>query len=98
MREVGAKPVLSGFNGTDGSVELFVGNNPTDIGGGVRTVVAPGGHRDAPMPGTYPQNYGGYIMPGSTLDNMGIFVSQWNTATGTPYTVEQFQVNLACSR
>ncbi|WP_205874470.1 hypothetical protein [Mycobacterium camsae] len=43
-----------------------------------------------------PQNYGGYIMPGATLDNMGILVSQWNATPvnpGIPYTVEQFQVH-----
>jgi hypothetical protein len=50
--------------------------------------VAPGGE-----PGKVPQNYGGYIMPGATLDNMGILVSQWNTDTGIPYTVEQFQIH-----
>ncbi|WP_165701843.1 DUF4185 domain-containing protein [Mycobacteroides abscessus] len=47
-------------------------------------------------PTRVPQNYGGYIMPGATLDNMGILVSQWNTTpdnNGIPYTVEQFQVN-----
>ncbi|WP_236981654.1 DUF4185 domain-containing protein [Mycobacterium kiyosense] len=45
-------------------------------------------------PGTgYPQNYGGFIVPGSTLDNFGVLVSQWDTGTGDTYTVEQFQVN-----
>jgi len=39
------------------------------------------------------QPYGGYILPGSTLDDMKFLVSQWNTATGAPYTVEEFQVN-----
>ncbi len=57
------------------------------------TVVAAGGLWNQPVPGQYPQNYGGYILPGSTLNNMGILVSQWNTSTGNPYVVEQFQVN-----
>ena len=43
---------------------------------------------------TVPQNYGGYIVPGSTLDQAIILVSQWNTTTNNPYNVQQFVVNL----
>jgi hypothetical protein len=43
---------------------------------------------------TVPQNYGGYIVPGSTLDQAIILVSQWNTATGNPYNAQQFVANL----
>ena len=41
------------------------------------------------------QPYGGYISPGSTLDELRVFVSQWNTTPrgGTPYRVIQFAVN-----
>ncbi|OHU35715.1 hypothetical protein BKG80_23475 [Mycobacteroides chelonae] len=103
FREIDGKPVLSGFNGATGATEVRVGSGlPTDIfkPGVPTTVVAPGGDWANPVPGQYPQNYGGYIMPGSTLDNMNIWVSQWNTGVdangvpfGAPYTVEQFQVN-----
>jgi hypothetical protein len=93
FQEVGGQPVLSGFNGSTGSVDLHVGDAPTAVFDGAPTVVAPGGDWNNPVPGTYPQNYGGYILPGSTLDDMRILVSQWNTAANTPYTVEQFQVN-----
>lgn len=93
FQDIGGKPVLSGFNGSAGSVDLHIGDAPTSVFDGASTVVAPGGHWDHPVPGTYPQNYGGYILPGSTLDDMEILVSQWNTATDTPYVVEQFQVN-----
>lgn len=93
FQEVGGQPVLAGFNGANGSVDLHIGEAPTDVFAGARTVVAPGGDWANPVPGTYPQNYGGYILPGSTLDDMGILVSQWNTGTNTPYVVEQFQVN-----
>jgi hypothetical protein len=43
------------------------------------------------------QLYGGYILPGSTLDvpgGVGLVVSQWNTAHGWPYRVMQFRVTL----
>ena len=43
---------------------------------------------------TVPQCYGGYIVPGSTLDQAIILVSQWNTETNNPYNVQQIVVNL----
>jgi hypothetical protein len=45
---------------------------------------------------TVPRNYGGYIVPGSTLDQAIILVSQWGTVPldNDPYNVHQFVVNL----
>jgi hypothetical protein len=43
------------------------------------------------------QLYGGYVLPGSRLDEpggVGLVVSQWNTARGWPYQVMQFRVTL----
>ena len=43
------------------------------------------------------QLYGGYVLPGSSLDvegGVGLVVSQWNTARGWPYRVMQFRVTL----
>lgn len=92
FREVEGRPVLSGFNGSTGNTEVHVGSGlPSDIFEGPSTTVAQGGSWG--QPGRVPQNYGGYILPGATLDNMSIFVSQWNTTTGDTYTVDQFQVN-----
>lgn len=41
------------------------------------------------------QPYGGYISPGSTIDELRIFVSQWDTRArqNGPYRVIQFAVN-----
>lgn len=44
--------------------------------------------------GTYAQIYGGFIHPGSTLDDLHLLVSQWNTAEGVPYHVLQFRTSL----
>ncbi|WP_420878985.1 DUF4185 domain-containing protein [Rhodococcus sp. (in: high G+C Gram-positive bacteria)] len=41
--------------------------------------------------GTYAQIYGGYIHPESTLDNLHLIISQWNTSAGTPYHAVQFR-------
>lgn len=40
----------------------------------------------------FTQLYGGYIVPGSTLDNMDIVVSQWNTTTNRRYNSTQFNI------
>jgi hypothetical protein len=80
--------VLSGFNWSTGNVEVRVTDDVTQV-------LAP----ETPVTivatqATVPQNYGGYIVPGSTLDQAIILVSQWNTSTGDPYNVQQFVVNL----
>ncbi|GAB2643637.1 DUF4185 domain-containing protein [Kribbella swartbergensis] len=38
------------------------------------------------------QLYGGYIIPGSTLSDLHLSVSQWKTDAGWPYRVMQFRV------
>ncbi|OBH29578.1 hypothetical protein A9X03_09245 [Mycobacterium sp. E1715] len=101
FREIGGKPVLSGFNvdAQGGRMEVRVGPNPTGVFGNVpTTVVAQNGDPGAPT--FLPQPYGGYIVPGSTLDDLKLLVSQWNTGTeangvpiGTPYQTREFQVN-----
>lgn len=88
LRLIENKAVLSGFNWTSGNVEVRVADDVTQV-------LAP----DTPVtvvatPETVPQNYGGYIVPGSTLDQAIILVSQWDTTTNAPYNVQQFVVNL----
>ena len=38
------------------------------------------------------QLYGGYIIPGSTLSDLHLSVSQWKTADNSVYHSEQFRV------
>ena len=88
LRLIEGKSVLSGFNVETGRVEVRVADDVTQV-------LAPG----TPMTvvadqQSVPQNYGGYIVPGSTLDQAIILVSQWNTQTQNPYNVQQFVVNL----
>ncbi|MGH3775349.1 MAG: DUF4185 domain-containing protein [Pseudonocardiaceae bacterium] len=44
--------------------------------------------------GRVAQLYGGYLVPGSTLDDLHLVVSQWNTATNWPYRAMQFHANV----
>lgn len=102
FREIGGKPVLSGFNvdAHKGSIEVRVGANPTEMFSAnvPTTLVAQNG--DPAGPKFIPQPYGGYILPGSTLDDLKLFGSQWNTLKdangvpfGTPYNTREFQLS-----
>jgi hypothetical protein len=97
MREVDGKTVLSGFNATNGpgAVEVRVANDPTSLFNPAEappTVVMQ--QSDPHAPNFVPQNYGGYILPGSTLDNLRLFASQWNTQLNTPYNTQEVVTNV----
>lgn len=103
FREVDGCAVLAGFNvrsGPDGAVEIWVADTPTDIfGQGPPTVLMQ--QSDPGRPNFVAQNYGGYIIPGSTLERMKIFASQWNTQSdrlgvpfGAPYNTQLVIANV----
>ncbi len=102
VRQIDGRTVLSYFNASTGNMEMRVATDPTGLGvAPVTTVVVasdwPDPVEELPHPGvnTLAQPYGGYISPGSTLDAVRVFVSQWNTTRHgiTPYRVIQFAVN-----
>jgi hypothetical protein len=103
VRQIEGKTVLSYFNNTTGNMEVRVANDPTGLGTAPVTTVVVGGDWPDPaesLPPPYDnrlaQPYGGYISPGSTLDELRIFVSQWNNIeprARAPYRVIQFAVN-----
>ncbi len=101
-RQIDGKTVLSYFNASTGNMEVRVADDPTSLGTApVTTVVVatewpdPVEHLGPPENNRLAQPYGGYISPGSTLDELRVFVSQWNTGPrgGSPYRVIQFAVN-----
>jgi hypothetical protein len=82
--------------------EVRVANDPTSLGTApVTTVVQhdewpePAESLPPPYDNRLAEPYGGYISPGSTLDELRIFVSQWDTRArvSAPYRVIQFAVN-----
>ena len=100
MRQIDGRTVLSYFNATTGTMEIRVAADPTGLGAApVTTVVRAGEWPDPPEvlagDNLLAQPYGGYISPGSTLDEVRVFVSQWNTGPRdlAPYRVLQFAVN-----
>ena len=103
VRQIDGKTVLSYFNASTGNMEVRVANDPTGLGAAPVTTVVfasmwPDPAEDLPPPGDnrLAQPYGGYISPGSTLDELRVFISQWNNAdprAQAPYRVIQFAVN-----
>jgi Domain of unknown function (DUF4185) len=102
VRQIDGKTVLSYFNASTANMEVRVANNPTLLGDApVTTVVQhdewpdPAESLPPPYDNRLAQPYGGYISPGSTLDELRIFVSQWDTRArvSAPYRVIQFAVN-----
>ena len=86
IRQIDGKAVLSYFNASTGNMEVRVADDPTSLGDAPVTTVVQ--HDDWPEPAEslpppydnrLAQPYGGYISPGSTLDELRIFVSQWDT-------------------
>jgi hypothetical protein len=103
VRQIDGKTVLSYFNASTGNMEVRVADDPTSLGTvPVTTVVFAASEWPDPADALGPpennrlaQPYGGYISPGSTLDELRVFISQWNTGPGdnSPYRVIQFAVN-----
>ena len=76
--EIDGHAVLSAFNQETGCVEVRVATRPTDVFAAAPTVIA---HQDTGREHSHTfvfHNYGGFIVPGSTLDRLGILVSTWD--------------------
>ena len=102
VRQIDGKTVLSYFNASTGNMEVRVAADPTGLGAAPVTTVVfaadwPDPAEDLPPPddNRLAQPYGGYISPGSTLDELRVFISQWHTGPGdnSPYRVIQFALN-----
>ncbi|HUO36816.1 MAG TPA: DUF4185 domain-containing protein, partial [Mycobacterium sp.] len=103
IKQIDGKTVLSYFNASTGNMEVRVANDPTGLGTAPVTTVVyatdwpdPAESLPPPDDNRLAQPYGGYISPGSTLDELRIFVSQWNNIqprARAPYRVIQFAVN-----
>jgi Domain of unknown function (DUF4185) len=103
FKQIDGKTVLSYFNASTGNMEVRVADDPTSLGTAPVTTVVQ--HDDWPDPAEslpppednrLAQPYGGYISPGSTLDELRVFVSQWHNTdprARAPYRVIQFAVN-----
>lgn len=90
--------LLTFFNSGDYRIESLLLDRPNaDLHRAPRTTVLEGcawGDEDHPH-GRVAQLYGGYVVPGSTLSDLHLVVSQWNTATNWPYRSMQFRTDVS---
>lgn len=94
LRYIDGHWVLVMFNEDSLSVEVRISETLERDWDDVRVAkIARNGSWDSKQtPLNWSQPYGGYIVPGSHLDDMDIVVSQWNTTDNSRYTATQFNV------
>ncbi|NUP08190.1 MAG: DUF4185 domain-containing protein [Polyangiaceae bacterium] len=91
LRRVEDKWVLSWFNAEDYDITIKVFDSPiSNLYEATTYKPIKGGAWGAENDTTVAQLYGGYIHPDSTLHDMQLIVSQWNTETNWPYHAMQF--------
>ena len=95
LRRVEHKWVLAWFNAGDYEITIKVFDGPTsNLYTAATYHPIQGGAWGAESDTVVAQLYGGYIHPDSTLRNLHLIVSQWNTGTGCPYQAMQFVTGL----
>ncbi len=91
LRRVEDKWVLAWFNAGDYDITIKVFDGPTaNLYEATTYKPIQGGAWGFEDDTTVAQLYGGYIHPDSTLHNMHLIVSQWNTEVDWPYRAMQF--------
>jgi hypothetical protein len=95
LRRVEHKWVLAWFNAGEYEITIKVFDGPTsNLYTAATYHPIQGGAWGAESTTVVAQLYGGYIHPDSTLRNLHLIVSQWNTDTGCPYHAMQFVTGL----
>ncbi|MEU9191299.1 DUF4185 domain-containing protein [Streptomyces sp. NPDC048484] len=93
LRPLDGKWILTWFNAADYRIDGIIMDNPTsNLYTAPRETLIWGGAWGSEDDSHVAQLYGGYIIPGSKLDDLHLSVSQWNTEAGWPYRVMQFRV------
>lgn len=93
LRRVDDRWLLSFFDAGNYRIDVMNLDGPTsNLYEAVRSAVLHGcsWHGENHGSGHVAQLYGGYIVPGSTLDDLHLVVSQWNTEQNWPYRAMQF--------
>ena len=97
LRRVGQRWLLSVFDAGNYRIDVLDLDSPlADLHTARRVTVLRGcdwEHEDHAA-GRVAQLYGGYVLPGSRLDDLHLVVSQWHTAKGWPYRAMQFRTDL----
>lgn len=96
LRYIEGHWVMALFNAETMAIEVRISKEIArdwnDIKPAYVVIANTGGWGSPQTPSNWTQLYGGYITPGSTLANMDIVVSQWNTSDNSRYMSTQFNV------
>ncbi|SDT15752.1 DUF4185 domain-containing protein [Microlunatus soli] len=96
LRPMGGKWILTWFDAGNYRIDSMIMDTPTsNLYEADRQTLIHGGSWGQEDDTHVAQLYGGYIIPGSTLNDLHLSVSQWNTTEGAgnwPYHVMQFRV------
>ncbi len=101
LRRVEDRWVLAMFDDGNYRMDVLVLDSPVaDLHTAPRATVLQGVGWDEEdhAAGRVAQLYGGYVLPGSTLADLHLVVSQWNTTTNWPYRAMQFTVDVSALR
>lgn len=95
LRKIDGRWLLCFFESASYNIQALVVDKPwSDLTAAQPTVLLHGGAWGAESNDHVAQLYGGYVVPGSTLADLHLTVSQWNTTPGandTPYHTEHFR-------
>ncbi|GHJ41655.1 DUF4185 domain-containing protein [Streptomyces sp. TS71-3] len=93
LRPLDGKWILTFFNAGDYRIDGIIMDTPTsNLYTAHRETLLWGGAWGSEDDTHVAQLYGGYVIPGSTLNDLSLSVSQWNTSAGWPYRVMQFRI------
>ncbi|MGH8879174.1 MAG: DUF4185 domain-containing protein, partial [Stackebrandtia sp.] len=93
LRRLDGTWLLTWFDVGDYRIDGIMMDSPTaDLHAAYRQTLVWGGDWGQEDDSHVAQLYGGYIIPGSTLDDLHLSVSQWNTDAGWPYRVMQHRI------
>lgn len=92
LRRFGDRWVFTWFDTTNYEINAMVLDDPTqDLRQTEQLTLLHGTSWDAQDANHVAQLYGSYVIPGSTLDDLELTVSQWNTSDNSVYHVSQYR-------
>ncbi|MGH3866096.1 MAG: DUF4185 domain-containing protein [Pseudonocardiaceae bacterium] len=97
LRRVEGRWLLALFDAGDYRIDVVSLDSPTaNFSDAQRQTLIHGTSWDTEdhTQGQVAQPYGGYLVPGSTVQDLHLIVSQWNTTTNWPYRAMQFHANI----
>lgn len=92
LRRFGDRWLFTWFNPTDYRIDAMVLDHPAqDLRQTPKVTLLHGTSWDNQDANHVAQLYGSYVIPGSTLDDLHLTVSQWNTGDNSVYHVSQYR-------